>query len=171
MEYASRLLTAAERNYSTTEREALAVVWAVEKFRGYIDGAKVIIGTNHQPLKWLMSLKSPGLARWALSLQEYNLEIMYTPGKINVVADTLSRPPCTNKNEEDCEICTVVIDLPSKGAAKLREEQLSDPEIKKIIDAFETKDNPDVINWTSRGYLITNGVLYRYSPTEETEEA
>lgn len=51
VEYASRLLTSAERNYSTTEREALAVVWAVEKFRGYIDGAKVIIGTDNQPLK------------------------------------------------------------------------------------------------------------------------
>lgn len=97
VEYASRLLTAAERNYSTTERKALAVVRAVGKFRGYIDGAKVVIGTDHQPLKWLMSLKSPSgrLARWALSLQEYNLKIMYTPGKINVVADTLSRPPCT----------------------------------------------------------------------------
>ncbi|KMQ83891.1 reverse ribonuclease integrase [Lasius niger] len=152
---------------------ALGAYYRTRKFRRYIDGAKVVIGTDHQPLKWLMSLKSPSgcLARWALSLQEYNLKIIYTPGKVNVVADTLSRPPCTDKNEGDCEICTVVIDLPSEGAAKLREEQLSDPEVKKIIDAFETKDNPDVANWTSRGYLMTNGVLYRYSPMKETEEA
>lgn len=57
IEYASRLLINAERNYSTIER-SLAVVWATEKFRGYIDGGMKII-TDHQPLKWLMSLKSP----------------------------------------------------------------------------------------------------------------
>ena len=95
VEYASRLLTAPERNYSTTEREALAIVWAVNRFRGYLEETSVIIITDHQPLKWLMSLRSPSgrLARWALQLQPYNLQIHYTPGKANVVADTLSRPP------------------------------------------------------------------------------
>lgn len=55
IEYASRLLTPAERNYSTIEREALAVVWATDKFRGYIEG-KITIISDHQPLRWLMSL-------------------------------------------------------------------------------------------------------------------
>lgn len=77
IEYASRLLTSAERNYSTTEREALAVVWAVERFRGYIDGHQVCVRSDHQPLKWLFSLKSPSgrLVRWALKLQAYNLQL------------------------------------------------------------------------------------------------
>lgn len=53
---------------------------------------------------------------------------------MNIVADTLSRPPCTAENKEDCGICTIAIDLPSKEAAELREEQLSDPEVRKIIE-------------------------------------
>ncbi|GFX56874.1 retrovirus-related Pol polyprotein from transposon 297 [Trichonephila clavipes] len=59
VEYASRLLSSAEKNYSTTEREALAIVWALNKFRGYIEGAEITVASDHQPLKWLMNLISP----------------------------------------------------------------------------------------------------------------
>lgn len=92
IEYASRLLTPAEQNYSTTEREALAVVWAITvKFRGYLDCAKIYVKSDHQPLKWLMTLKSPTgrLARWALALQPYDLQIDYVPGRTNFIADML----------------------------------------------------------------------------------
>ncbi|GFS92598.1 retrovirus-related Pol polyprotein from transposon 297 [Trichonephila clavipes] len=89
IEYASRLLTPAERNYSTTEREALAVVWALKKFRGYIEGTEITVASDHQPLKWLLNLKSPTgrLARWALEIQSFNLKAQYIPGKANVVAN------------------------------------------------------------------------------------
>lgn len=50
IEYASRLLIPAEQNYSTIEREALAVVWAINKFRGYVEGSEVSIASDHQPL-------------------------------------------------------------------------------------------------------------------------
>ncbi|GFV71435.1 retrovirus-related Pol polyprotein from transposon 17.6 [Trichonephila clavipes] len=89
IEYASRLLTPAERNYSTTEREALAVVWALKKFRGYIEGTEITVASDHQPLKWLLNLKSPTgrLAKWALEIQSFNLKVQYIPGKANVVAN------------------------------------------------------------------------------------
>ncbi|GBO32369.1 Retrovirus-related Pol polyprotein from transposon 17.6 [Araneus ventricosus] len=51
IDYSSRLLIPAERNYCTTEREALAVVWALEKFRGYVENQEIIITSDHQPLK------------------------------------------------------------------------------------------------------------------------
>ncbi len=141
IEYASRLLTAPERNYSTTEREALALVWAVNKFRGYLEEAPAIVVTDHQLLRWLMSLKSPSgrLARWSLQFQPYNLTIEYSPGKANVVADTLSRPPGVQSTEE-CHIGLISIEMPREKPEILRQKQLEDPEVKKIVDAYEHED-------------------------------
>lgn len=169
VEYASRLLTSAERNYSTTEREALAVVWAVNKFRGYIECSEVTIGTDHQPLRWLMQLKSPTgrLARWALQLQPYNLKIDYTPGKANLVADTLSRPPC-GTDSSSCEICSTSVAVPTWNPADIRKEQLADPEVAKILTAFD-ESVPELHLWTNRGYIVSQGVLYRYSPEQDSE--
>lgn len=84
VEYASRLLTNAERNYPTTEREALVVVWIVNKIRGYIEREQVNLITDHQHLQWLMTLKSPTgrLTRWTLQLQPYDLLITYNPGQL-----------------------------------------------------------------------------------------
>ncbi|GFV75545.1 retrovirus-related Pol polyprotein from transposon 17.6 [Trichonephila clavipes] len=96
IEYASRLLTPAERNYSTTEREAPAVVWALKKFRGYIKGTYITVASNHQPLKWLLNLISPTgrLARWALEIQSFNLKVQYIPGKADVVAEMMGVCVC-----------------------------------------------------------------------------
>ncbi|GFV41377.1 retrovirus-related Pol polyprotein from transposon 17.6 [Trichonephila clavipes] len=58
IEYASRLMIPAEQNYFTTEREALAVVWALEKFRGYVENQQIFLASDHQPLKWLLSIKT-----------------------------------------------------------------------------------------------------------------
>ncbi|GBL98830.1 Retrovirus-related Pol polyprotein from transposon 17.6 [Araneus ventricosus] len=128
IEYASHLLTSSYRNYSTTEREALAVAWVLEKYRGYVEGAPITVVFDHQPLKWLLSLKSPTgrLARWSLQLQSYDLTVEYIPGKANVIADMLSRPACTHESFS-CEICTIStisIDLPSRKVNDIREEQL-----------------------------------------------
>jgi len=71
--YASRTLDDAQRNYATTEKELLAVVFAFEKFRSYLVGSKVIVHTDHAALKYLMQKKDakPRLLRWILVLQEF----------------------------------------------------------------------------------------------------
>lgn len=91
--FASRLLNDAERNYSPTEGELLALVWAVEKFRLYLDGRKFIAYTDHHALEWLASARynNSKLERWALKLQEYDFDVRYKKGEENIVADCLSR--------------------------------------------------------------------------------
>ena len=91
--YASRTFNEAQENYSTTEKEMLAVVFACEKFRQYILGSHVIIHTDHAAIKYLMSKKEakPRLIRWVMLLQEFDLEIKDKKGCDNVIADHLSR--------------------------------------------------------------------------------
>ncbi|XP_022895350.1 uncharacterized protein LOC111409540 [Olea europaea var. sylvestris] len=91
--YASKTLDKAQMNYATTEKELLAVVFAVDEFRSYLIGSKVIVYTDHSALKYLMSQKDakPRLIRWILLLQEFDLEIRDKKKSENVVADHLSR--------------------------------------------------------------------------------
>ncbi|CAM8978304.1 unnamed protein product [Rhodiola kirilowii] len=98
--YASRTLDPAQRNYSTTEKELLAVVFALEKFRSYLLGAKVIVYSDHAAIHYLMKKKEakPRLIRWILLLQEFDVEIRDKKGIENTVADHLSR--IVRKEEE-----------------------------------------------------------------------
>ncbi|XP_042400859.1 uncharacterized protein LOC121990869, partial [Zingiber officinale] len=91
--YASKTLDAAQVNYSTTEKELLAVVFAIDKFRSYLVGSRIIVYTDHAAIRYLLGKKDakPRLIRWILLLQEFNLEIRDKKGAENVVADHLSR--------------------------------------------------------------------------------
>jgi hypothetical protein len=91
--YASKTLTGLQLNYATTEKELLAVVFAIEMFRPYLVGAKVIVYTDHAALKYLLMKKDakPRLIRWILLLQEFDLETRGKKGVENSVADHLSR--------------------------------------------------------------------------------
>lgn len=110
--YASRTLNTHEIRYSTTEKELLAVVWAVKYFRPYLYGRKFELRTDHQALKWLHTKYlgkdlNPRLQRWILSLGEYNIQMEYLKGKENKIADFLSRIN-TDKHE-----INVLTDTPS----------------------------------------------------------
>ncbi|MBE2321327.1 hypothetical protein DVA67_035760, partial [Solirubrobacter sp. CPCC 204708] len=91
--YASRTLNDAQMNYTTTEKELLAVVFALDKFRSYVIGTPIVVFTDHSALKYLFSKQDAKarLIRWILLLQEFNLIIKDKKGVENVVADHLSR--------------------------------------------------------------------------------
>nr|GEY18807.1 hypothetical protein [Tanacetum cinerariifolium] len=91
--YASKTITEAELNYTTTEKEMLAVVYAFEKFRSYLIMNKSIVYTDHSALKYLFAKKDAKarLLRWILLLQEFNFKVIDTKGDENYAADHLSR--------------------------------------------------------------------------------
>ena len=93
--YMSRKLNPAECNYSTTDRELLSIVFAVKQFHPYIYGKKTKLFTDHKSLLYLQNLENPRnrSLKYIMKLQEYDLQIMHTPGKSNTCADTLSRNP------------------------------------------------------------------------------
>ncbi|XP_022040247.1 uncharacterized protein LOC110942790 [Helianthus annuus] len=91
--YASKTLHDAQENYTTTEKELLAVVYAFDKFRSYLVLSKTIVYTDHAAIKYLFSKQDakPRLIRWILLLQEFDIEIQDKKGALNVVADHVSR--------------------------------------------------------------------------------
>ncbi|RVW12337.1 Retrovirus-related Pol polyprotein from transposon opus [Vitis vinifera] len=91
--YASKTLNEAQKNYTTTEKELLAVVFALDKFCAYLVGSSIVVFTDHSALKYLLTKQDAKtrLIRWILLLQEFNLQIRDKKGVENVVADHLSR--------------------------------------------------------------------------------
>lgn len=170
--YTSKHLNDREAKWSTTEKEAYAIIHAVDVFRTYLYGRKFTVFTDHRPLEWLMSKAEPAgrLARWALKLQEFDIVIGYRPGKSHQNADTLSRIPTipiamvkvksledrTPKNEQEKGIFTEWATLQHEDAfcRKIKQNLLKVTikagRITQKIEGYRLNDQGELINTDGR---------------------
>lgn len=169
--YASRSLTDVERRYSQTEKEALAVVWACERFRLYILGIHFELITDHKPLEIIYSPKSKPplrIERWAPRLQPYDFKVRYRPGETNA-ADALSRLPLPdtltiNVAEEYVYFIAKSATPISLSTREIEQNSGVDDEFCKVCKAVKTGDWGEVSNFkhvkneiTSIGCLSLRG--------------
>ena len=171
--YTSRGLKPHEKNYSTIEKELLAIVFGTKQFRHYIWSRKVILLTDHRPLQWLKGHGDPTsrLVRWMLQLQEFDIHFQYRTGKSNANADCLSRienqiDPNSQKelssvfsihDDNDFEILTIVKNTPNSNSIDMRREQDRDDELKEIMKNIANQ-NSDKTKVSSQ-FEIDGGVL------------
>jgi hypothetical protein len=92
--FCSQKLNQTRQAWSTIEREAYAVIVALNKWHNLIFGAPIVVYSDHNPLTYIVecATNSAKLTRWALALQEYDITFRYAKAANNVVADCLSRP-------------------------------------------------------------------------------
>lgn len=133
LEFASRTLTTTERNWDTREREAFAIKWAVEKFRDYIKCSRAIIQTDHESLRWMASAESGKVQRWAIFLQQFDIQIEHIAGVLNPIADWLSRSGEVRNLDEEVE----AIAIPA-FAAKTRHYAPRIPTLMELHSSYET---------------------------------
>jgi RNase H-like domain found in reverse transcriptase/Integrase zinc binding domain len=168
----SRGLTSAEKTYSTTETECLAIAWAILHLRPYLEGRRFVVRTDHHSLRWVLNLADAQgrLARWRLRPQEFDFEVQYLPDRSHHGADLMSRIDSTDptlrdtSSPVDTEIPCFAISqqeyLTLLSVDTLREHQRCDPQYLKLLSHWGWSDSFD---------LDENGIFGHVHPSGEFE--
>ncbi|KAJ0576065.1 putative nucleotidyltransferase, Ribonuclease H [Helianthus annuus] len=140
--YASKTLNDAQENYTTTEKELLAVVFAFDKFSSYLVLSKTVVYTDHAAIRYLFKKQDakPRLIRWILLLQEFDIEIKDKRGAENTAADHLSR-------------------LEDPALEATRDEQINEKFPTESLEMMESRQEPwyaDYANYLASG-IVTKG--------------
>lgn len=166
--FASRTLNKTETNYSTTEKEALAIIWAVEKFKPYLYGNKFTLVTDHKPLVFIKNSNKNGkLIRWRLDLENYDYDVVYKTGKTNVVADALSRKIEINANElandNNSDSTSVENNSPTSSSDTIHSANTSDDHYMHFTErALNNYRNQIVFKITRFNSILTENIFPNY---------
>lgn len=169
--YASRLLRGAEKVYSVSEKECLAVVWAVEKWRPYLEGRPFEVVTDHAALTWAFQHPKPSsrLIRWTLRLQGFHFTVRYRKEQCNVVPDVLSRAQSCNTVPNmvfllnASKSTTSQINMPV-DLAQIAISQGNDSKVQELVAEAETQLTCDAARIQ---YIVKNGFLFRSLPDSQ----
>ena len=173
-------MSPAEKKYTTTEREAIAIIYACKKFRHYLLGYRIVFHMDHDSLKYLVNKPdlSGRIARWILLLQEFNYEVIVKPGKANANADYLSRQRGTEALEDiQAEFPDEFKDEPDR-----KEDQVlhitgeEDSEyadiiaylVDRIYPTGLSREEKNVFQHKVAPYTIIHGILFRLGVDEQT---
>ena len=162
VQYVSHLLSATQRSWATIEKEAYAVVYALQKLRPYLYGAEFVVYTDHKPLLCLFSksMTNTKIQRWAILLAEYGATIKYRPGHNNIRADMLSHiaPAKVDSAHEYTD--------PPVGPADIADDLLPftmDGLDRQALSTAQQAGFPDLwgkANVEDSGYIVHKEVLY-----------
>lgn len=164
--YISRSLTKAEKNYDVLNLEATCLVWALRTLRTFVYGRPVTVYTDNRSLCFLRTIKNPmgRIARYLLTLSEFDTDIKHKLGKLNVDCDCLSRAPVDalpNSNEDD-DLPLLILNEPN--LSELQEEDTYNANLKL---ALMNRNNTlsAAINRQAKNYKIIEDVLYKKNPS------
>lgn len=154
--FESKKLNDAETNYPVHELECLAIVHCFKKWRCYLEGADVVVQTDHKSLQYLQSQKqlSRRMTRWAAFLQQFEFQITYLKGKDNLVADALSR---TGNNDSVDEEPTQLHIIEETDWPEYMPEVLATGQVPKKID----KELQSLLESEKKYFEFKNEILYR----------
>ena len=167
--YVSCTLTQSEKQYSAIQKECLAAVYAMKQFCHYLLGRPFLLMTDHAPLLWLSVQKMKGLlCRWALAMEEYNFEIVYRKGTLQINPNALSRIPIPTP---------VAMTSSRKQTIEIQQAQQEDSVLYEISHALSlSKEKPVDPKWKQplfkcymqlwHQFSLVDGVIYRtYHPS------
>lgn len=138
----SRTLNSAEKNYSPTERECLAVIYSITTCRPYLYGQRFTVVTDHHSLRWLLEINDPAsgrLMRWRIRLAEFDFDIGYRKGSQHMQPDALSRLPSSGHTTEHADLDIPCLSLSLSSDRQILDEQSnSDEEEGSDIELYIT---------------------------------
>ena len=180
--FASKALTAAQRNYAQIEKEMAAIAFGAERFHQYLFGKEVLVETDHKPLEAIckkpLTTAPPRLQRFLLQVQKYDLKVVHKPGKEMFISDALSRAylpesesESTTEKEAEIEVAMLISNLPmsQKKIEEIRELMANDDEMivlkNYVLSGWpETREEVDRVKdyWNFREEIFyTDGLLFK----------